>query len=117
MNNFDLRPRIYDSSLKKPRNAETHQNIKDIASNSIANSHVTMTLPDYSNPWECGRNTHSCSYERETHHSIRDAKSEPYHSDHPDHDVGVEADPEDTAQEGEDKPANKERFFIYSVNN
>ena len=95
--------RVLDSSLNKPRNTQADQDVKNITSNSIADRHISMAFLDNCNPWECIWNTDSCSYEGEAHDGVRNTKCEANDGDHPDHDVGVQADPEDTAEEGQDK--------------
>ena len=97
---------VNEDSLQKPGNPKTNQDVKYIAANGIANSHVSVTLPYNCNPWESIWNTDSCGDEGEAHHRVRNTKCEANHCDHPNHDIGVQTDPKNTAEEGQDKPEN-----------
>ena len=87
MYNFDLRTRIDENCLNEPRNAETNQNIKDIAANCIADCHVSLTIPNNCNSRESIRNTDASSNKSETHDCVRNTKGEANDSNHPYHDI------------------------------
>ena len=93
MDNFDNRSRLDDAGLEEPRKSKAHEDVKDIATNSITNCHVSMSFLDHSNARETVRNTDPSCNEGETHDSVRNTKCESNDCYHPNHDITVETDP------------------------
>ena len=83
----DHRARLDDGRLEEPGQAETHQDVEDIAADGVTDGHVPVTLLDDADPPQSVRNTDPGCYEGETHHSVGDAQGEPNDGDHPDHHV------------------------------
>ena len=99
MYNLDHWARFYNDSLKKPWKAQTHENVKHIATNGIADGHVSVTLFDHCHTWEAIGNTDTCSNEGEAHDRVGNAHGEPDHGDHPHHHVAVQTNPSDWDEE------------------
>ena len=104
MDNFDNRSRLDDTGLEEPRKTQAHEDVKHIATNSITDGHVSMSFLDNRNSRETVRNTDTSSNEGETHDCVRNTKGESNDSDHPYHDITVQADPGDRDEERENKP-------------
>ena len=92
MHYSDSGARADHAGFKEPRQAQTHQDIKDVTSYGITDCHISVALLDYSYARETVRNTDPSRYEGEAHHSVGDTKGEPNHGDHPDHDVATKLD-------------------------
>ena len=89
---------------------ETHENVKDVASEGVADGHVPVSLLDHGHAGEAVRDTDPGGDEGEAHHGVRDPEGEADNGDHPDHDVAVDADPGHGYQEGKDKPERESRL-------
>ena len=89
---------------------ETHENVKHVAADGVADGHVPVALLDHGHAGEAVGDTDPGGDEGESHHGVRDPEGEAHHSDHPDHDVAVHADPGHGDQEGKNKPERKSRL-------
>lgn len=73
-----MRTRLYHGGLYKPREAEAHQNIEDIAAHGVAHCHVTETFFYDRQRGESIRHTHASGDKGQAHYSVGDAESASY---------------------------------------
>lgn len=73
-----MRARLYHGGLYEPREAEAHQNIKDIAAHSVADRHVAEAFFYDRQGGESIRHAYASGDESQAHYSVGDAESASY---------------------------------------
>lgn len=99
-----------DGRLQEPGQAQTDQDVKDVAADGIGDGHVAMALLDHGNAAQGIGDTDSGSDEGQTHDGVGNGEGEADHCDHPDHEVGVQRDPSHRHAKGGHEETSHLRF-------
>ena len=79
--------RLDDGRLEEPGEAQTDEDVEDVAADGVTDGHVPVALLDDADSTEGIRHADPGCDEGEAHHGVRDAQGEPDDGDHPDHHV------------------------------
>ena len=91
---------LQNHCFDEPGQTEAHEDVKDITPDGVTHGHIPVTILDNTDAPQRVGNTDTSSDEGEPHDIVGDAECEANHSDHPDHNIAVEANPDNGDEEG-----------------